>query len=170
MTSEYEDLSLRLMRTVMDGAPPSEIKKAAREAKRQIWSQWVQFVREAQVIDSIVTKYAYDPAWQWGVQNPDAPPPPTALTVGRPPSTGLTPAAKRKERILELANRALQEGERIVKTAAIAEQLQREGDTINIRNLMTSVGNTLSRNGWRRIRDGEYESARSDEEDAFKSG
>ncbi len=140
------------MLLVTSGGSGEQIVEAGREAKRELWQRWIGLVQEANIIDSIVARYNGTGMlpWTWGVQNPDLPTP-------APPIVGVSqPEKSRKDKILDKATLLLEGDSDVVRTADIAAQLRVDGDKTDARNLMTSIGNTLSRNGWERIGDGEY--------------
>ena len=158
---ETDDLDIEFMRLVMDNPQPSVVRAAARTAKKQLYLKYLDLARKGTVIDSIVNRFAYDPTWPWGLQDPDNPFTPTAAATA---TTGVaTPRRPNRDRILTIASDILTRGDAIVvDSKEIAEMLQREGVTGNIKNLMTSVGNVLTRNGWKRVGPGEYEPATAD--------
>jgi hypothetical protein len=150
-----------LLRAVLEGAPPDEILRIGLDAKRSIWRRWVAIITDAGVVDALVMKHAQPTQWQWGVANPDAPQqtPTGALTPFsiEKPSEKPTAAPARKDKILALAREMIRAGREVVISTEIAERLRTEGDSATLHNLVIAVGNTLSRNGWRRVGDGEYE-------------
>lgn len=150
---EHERLAQELLKLATEGASEEEIRAKAMELKQRITDTYLAFWRWLNLADTLVNAYAPDSSWPYGLLLPAAP--------GTPQATQQQAQSPRGARVLAMATAMVtDEKARTVTAKAIAERLQRDGETGSLKDLATSAGNILARsNDWRRVKPGEYEPA-----------
>lgn len=139
-------------------APKEQIIAKALEVKLYIQDFRDELARAMNLLDSTVLMYAPNKDWQLGLPLDKG-----KLTSSASSRLASTTALSSKsnatktspEHILEVANRLFPKG--IVENERIIAELKHEGDTRPDRYIGRSVGNTLNRNGYKRIGLGKYE-------------
>lgn len=148
---EREDLGRAVMEAIMRHERPAVIRSVALEAKLLLKDENLALWQMAWAIDQLVTTYAPDPGWVWGLADQE---PSQVVQTAAQNGPGLSDRAKR---VVAIAEGLIRDGAKTVATKAIAERLRAEGDEGKPRNLAVAAGNVLARvQGWERVRDGEY--------------
>lgn len=147
---EYEKTAQELMKLTMEGGSREQIRAKAMTLKQDITDWYFEVWRWLNLADNLVSIYAPDPKWPFGMLLPAAP--------GTQQSTPEPARTPRGARVLAIARAMVTEEHATTVTArAIAERLSRDGEAGSLKDLATGAGNHLARSKeWRRIKPGEY--------------
>ncbi len=150
LDDEREDLGRQIMELALKKAAPAEIRAQAKQAKAQLFAEYLEIWRIVNHIDNLVITYANDPTWLWGLQLE----PPQSVEA---PSTSATKGSERTRRVVQIAADIASRGNRTVAAKDIARRLKAEGEQLPEKDLATAAGNILARaDGWRRVKPGVY--------------
>jgi hypothetical protein len=150
VAQEYEKTAKELMKLTMEGGTQEQIRAKALALKQDITDWYLGVWRWLNLADNLVSIYAPDPKWLFGMLLPAAP--------GAQQSTPEPARTPRGARVLAIARAMVtEEHAKTVTSKAIAERLIRDGEPGNLKDLATGAGNHLARSKeWRRIKSGEY--------------
>ena len=147
----------KLTSLIANEASEEDIVEKAREIKNRLTTTWQEIMKVVTTVDGLVANFAPNQEWQQGL---------VYLTGNMPtqlykPSTPKLPAPRiaapknaRTDVVVRIANE-LSKGQPI-NTKLILARLRAEGEQRPDRSVEVSIGNILTRRGWKKVRTGEY--------------